>query len=213
MKSTKWLPILLAVAILAGLSGCKIVSNKDLAADTASSADNFDAKAYVGKIWSAKVVPAFAQAIDLDMLLPEVARDPEAAGKAHGHGGGAGNPWSYEVKGRGKVASVDTSSRRGLVTVDLDGTTPPAKVVLQIGPVVFGSALRDSLPFIQFGDFVNQIQFAQVSRALNDAAVAELHKAVDPKTLAGKTVDFAGGATIDSTSGPITVTPVTLKVE
>jgi predicted lipoprotein len=79
--------------------------------------------------------------------------------------------------------------------------------------VVFGSALRDSLPFVQFGDFINQIQFAQVSRALNDRAVTEIRKGIDPKTLVGKTVDFAGGATIDSTSGPITVTPVTLKVE
>jgi predicted lipoprotein len=213
MKATKWLPILLAVAILTGLTGCKIVSNKDLAADTASSADNFDAKAYVGKIWTAKVVPAFAQANDLATLLPEIAKDPDAAGKAHGHNGGSGNPWSYEVKGKGKVASVDTSSRRGLITLDLAGATPPVEVQLQIGPVVFGSGLRDSLPFIQFGDFVNQIQFAQVSRALNDQAVSTVRKQIDPKTLTGKTVDFAGGATIDSTSGPITVTPVTLKVE
>jgi predicted lipoprotein len=213
MKATRWLPILLAVAVLSGLTGCKVVSNKDLAADTASSTGNFDAKTYVGKIWEAKVVPAFAQAVDLNTLLPQIAKDPDAAGKAYGHNGGSGNPWSYEVKGKGKVASVDTASRRGLITLDLAGAAPPVKVVLQIGPVVFGSALRDSLPFNQFGDFVNQIQFAQVSRALNDAAVGELRKGVDSKTLTGKTIDFTGGATIDSTSGPITVTPVALKVE
>jgi predicted lipoprotein len=212
MKATRWLPILVAVAVLAGLTGCKIVSNKDLAADT-SSAQSFDAKAYVEKIWDAKVVPAFAQAIDLAALLPEIAKDPDAAGKAHGRNGGSGNPWSYAVKGKGMVAAVDTTSRRGLVTLELAGATPPVKVVLQIGPVVFGSALRDSLPFIQFGDFVNQIQFAQVSRALNDNAVAALRKAIDPKSLTGKTVEFAGGATISSASGPITVTPVTVKVE
>jgi predicted lipoprotein len=111
------------------------------------------------------------------------------------------------------VTSVDTTSRRGLVTLDLAGAAPPVKVVLQVGPVVFGSALRDSLPFIQFGDFVNQIQFAQVSRALNDDAVAALRKALDPNALAGKTVEFAGGATITSASGPITVTPVTVQIE
>jgi predicted lipoprotein len=212
MRWTRWLPVLVAVAVLAGLPGCKIVSNKDLAADT-GSAQSFDAKTYVEKIWDAKVVPAFAQAIDLTELLPEIAKDPDAAGKAHGHNGGAGNPWSYAVKGKGTVTSVDTTSRRGLVTLDLAGATPPVKVVLQVGPVVFGSALRDSLPFIQFGDFVNQIQFAQVSRALNDDAVAALRKALDPNALAGKTVEFAGGATITSASGPITVTPVTVQIE
>ena len=36
----------------------------------------------------------------------------------------------------------------------------PTTVVLQIGPVIFGTALRDALPFIAFGDFVNQIDYA-----------------------------------------------------
>lgn len=208
------LPALVAVAALLALSGCTVVSDKELAADTGTSADHFDAKAYVAGIWDSKVVPTVtAHAVALDKLLPAIAADPDAAGKAYGHHGGSGDPYSYAVSGAGKVVSVDTKSRRGLVTLKLQGAAAPHQVILQIGPVVFGSALRDSLPFIQFGDFVNQIQFAQVSRALNDRAVHQVRQGLDPDQLIGKTVSFAGGTTIRSADGPITVTPMTLKVE
>ena len=60
------------------------------------------------------------------------------------------------------------------MTVDVDTKSGTRQVDLQIGPVIFGTALRDSLPFIHFGDFVNQIQFAQISRALNDAATKHM---------------------------------------
>jgi predicted lipoprotein len=213
MAYSRKLSLLFATAVLLALSGCKIVSDKDLAADTSTSEGSFDAVAYVDKIWDAKVVPSFAEhATGLADLLPAIAADPEAAGKAHGRHGGAGDPYSYAVSGTGKVVAVDSKSRRGLVTVDLGGVQAPHQAVLQIGPVVFGSALRDSLPFIQFGDFVNQIQYAQVSRALNDRAIKGVRAGLDPDALMGKTVSFAGGATIRSADEPVTVTPTMLKV-
>ena len=79
--------------------------------------------------------------------------------------------------------AVDVKSRHGLMTVDIPTKSGPRQVDLQIGPVIFGTALRDSLPFIHFGDFVNQIQFAQVSRALNDLATKHLMKTADPQDM------------------------------
>ena len=38
------------------------------------------------------------------------------------------------------------------------------------GPVLKGTALRDSLEFVKFGDFVNQVAFAEVATALNERA-------------------------------------------
>lgn len=199
----------LALALLLG--GCKIVSDKDLAADEKKSADVFDASAYVAKIWTPKAVAEFkAKAVDLSVLLPAIAADPDKAGRAYGRGGGEGNPWNYEVKGQGKATAVDVESRHGLLTVEIatkDGAKP---VELQIGPVIFGTALRDSLPFVHFGDFVNQIQFAQVSRALNDAASKGVRGAFDPKTVVGKTVTFYGAAT--QSSGTMSVTPISIEV-
>jgi predicted lipoprotein len=205
--------LLASLALASSLGGCKIVSDKDLAADEKKSADVFDAGAYVAKIWTPKAVAEFkTKAVDLSILLPAIEADPDKAGEAYGRGGGEGNPWSYEVKGQGKATAVDVESRHGLLTVEIatkDGAKP---VDLQIGPVIFGTALRDSLPFVHFGDFVNQIQFAQVSRALNDAASKGVKGAFDPKTVVGKTVTFYGAATQGSASARMSVTPIAIEV-
>jgi predicted lipoprotein len=199
-------------ALLLLLSGCKIVSNKDLVAEEKNASDTFDANAYVAKVWTPKEIENFkAKAIDLATLLPAIEADPNKAGQTYGRGGGEGNPWSYEVKGEGKVTAVDVESRRGLMSVEIatkDGLRP---LDLQIGPVVFGTALRDSLPFVHFGDFVNQIQFAQVSRAFNDRATKDLRGAFDPKTIVGKSVAFYGAATQGSAASKMSVTPIAIE--
>jgi len=202
-----------SLALASSLGGCRIVSDKVLAADEKKSPDAFDANAYVAKIWTAPAVAEFkAKAVDLSMLLPAIEADPDKTGKAYGRGGGEGNPWSYEVKGQGKATAIDVASRHGLLTVEI-ATKDGAKAVdLQIGPVIFGTALRDSLPSVHFGDFVNQIQFAQVSRALNDAASKGLKGAFDAKTVVGKTVTFYGAATAGSASARMSVTPVAIEI-
>jgi predicted lipoprotein len=202
----------LALLLLFALGGCKIVSNKDLAAEDAKSSNAFDATAYVEKAWTPTAVAAFkTSAVDLATLLPAIEADPETAGKTYGRGGGEGNPWSYEVKGEGKVLAIDVKSRHGLLTVEVATKSGPRQVDLQIGPVIFGTALRDSLPFVHFGDFVNQIQFAQVSRALNDQATKLLMKSVDPENIVGKSIAFYGAATEGSASAKMSVTPISIE--
>jgi predicted lipoprotein len=200
----------LVLILAAALSGCKIVANEDLKAEKSRSADEFDANAYVDKIWAAKVLPDFkGRAVDLDALLREVAKDPDKAGHAHGHREGDGNPWTYEIKGEGKIVAVDTASRHGIVTVEVQTESGARKVDLQIGPVVFGTMLRDALPFIKFGDFVNQIQYAQVSRALNDRATKEVREAFDPKDATGKVIAFRAAAVLSGDT--ISATPVSIE--
>jgi predicted lipoprotein len=203
---------LFALLLVSALGGCKIVSNKDLAAARAKSEDAFDAAAYVDKIWNAKTIADFkSRAVDLDTLLPAVAADPDKAGKTYGQRAGEGNPWTYEIKGVGKVGAVDTASRHAIVTLEVATKEGPRKVDLQIGPVVFGTALRDALPSIHFGDFVNQIQYAQVSRALNDRAVKDVGRAFDPKDAVGKSFAFYAAATLTAGADTITATPVILE--
>lgn len=196
--------------IAAAVGGCKVVANADLKAAKEKSADAFDANGYVDKIWTSKVLPDFKnRAIELGALLAEVAKDPDKAGQDHGHREGDGNPWTYAVKGQGKIVSVDTASRHAIVSVELQTAAGPRKADLQVGPVVFGTTLRDALPFIKFGDFVNQIQYAQVSRALNDRASKAVREAFDPTEATGKTIVFYAAAVIGSDS--ITATPVIIE--
>lgn len=45
---------------------------------------------------------------------------------------------------------------------------------LQLGPRIKGNAIRDSLEFVRFDQFKNQVQFAKFSKELNKRAVAKL---------------------------------------
>ena len=83
---------------------------------------------------------------------------------------------------------------------------------MQVGPVVFGTALRDALPVISFGDFVNQIEYAEVSRALNDRAIAAARNGLDLASLTGKTITFSGAAAQPSGNSPLQLTPVAIAV-
>ncbi len=95
------------------------------------------------------------------------------------------------------------------MTVEVQTASGPRRIDLQIGPVVFGTALRDALSFIQFGDFVNQIQYAQVSRALNDRASKGIHASFDPKDAVGKTIVFYAAAVLSGDT--VTATPVIIE--
>lgn len=198
--------------VAAALGGCKVVANADLRAAKSKSADEFDANGYVEKIWASKVLPDLkSRAVELDTLLNEVAKDPDKAGQAHGHREGDGNPWTFEVTGAGKVVAVDTASRHAIVSVELQRSSERRRVDLQIGPVVFGTMLRDALPFIKFGDFVNQIQYAQVSRALNDRAGKSVRESFDPADAMGKTIVFYAAAALGGSGDTITATPVLIE--
>jgi predicted lipoprotein len=202
---------ILVLLTAAALGGCKIVANADLKAAKSKSSVEFDATAYVDQIWTSKVLPDFeSRAMNLDALLLEVAKDSDKAGQAHGHRESDGNPWTYEIKGQGKVVAVDAASRHGILTVEVQTASGPRKIDLQVGPVVFGTMLRDALPFIKFGDFVNQIQYAQVSRALNDLGTKGIHDSFDLKVAMGKTIVFYAAAVL-SGSDTISATPIIIE--
>ena len=203
---------LLGLAALALLPACKIVRNKDK--KPAGGNGGFDADAYVAGIWDEKVMPLVRdKAADIVPVLDALAKDPDAAGKQYGTRAEAeGAVWNFIVKGEGRVTKADTASRRGMLVVALDGDPAGRSVTLQIGPVVFGSAFRDSLPFVSFNDFVNQIDFAQVSRKINDRAVETARAGFDPAQAEGKTIAFRG-AMANPAGGEIQVTAVTLEAK
>ncbi len=199
---------ILAIAV-SGVAGCRIEYDSDKSAGDDGGA--FNAQTYVDKMWDAKVLPLMQTApVEVATVLDAIAKDPDAAGKQYGHRAGEGQPWTYLVKGEGAVTAVDVASRHGTATVEMMIDGKPTPVVLQVGPVIFGTALRDALPFIAFGDFVNQIDYASVSRALNDKATAGFAK--EMAGAEGKVVSFTGAATAPSGSTPLTITPVLLSI-
>ena len=93
----------------------------------------------------------------------------------------------------------------------LDGGDANHPVTVQIGPVIIGSAIRDALPFVNFQDFTNQIDFADAGKALTALALAGIAP-VAATIKDGSKIRFTGALSVTSKSDPIKVTPVALEV-
>jgi predicted lipoprotein len=160
---------------------------ENTATETPAAAARFDAAAYVESIWAARVEPtARTSAIELNAEV--LARSGPAG-------------WTSLVRGAGTVTEVDTQSRVGLALVDLLPGDGRPDVALEIGPVLRGTAVRDALPFIRFGDFANQLEFADVANALNARVLRSVLAAVDVATLKGRPISFWGAMKIDGAPG------------
>ena len=77
---------------------------------------------------------------------------------------------------------------------------------VQLGPVIRGTALRDVAPFYDFDDFRDQIEFAKLSRAINDRIKHALDLPDgDP---IGLTIRFVGVTPLRSANDDVVVTPI-----
>ena len=161
---------------------------------------SFDAVAYVESIWPSRVTSS------LEVDAVPVSQVTSSGGSV----GGA----ARSVTAAGVITSVETTSRAGVATIDLDPVDGRPDALLQVGPVIRGTALRDALSFIRFTDFTNQIEFAAVAGALNDRVLSDVLGHVDLAALAGQRVRILGAAVPGAASGDLpVVVAVTLGVE
>jgi len=157
-----------------------------------------DAATYVESIWAFRLLPTVrGTAVDLS-----VARERHAEGSGQ----------HFAVKGTGRVLSLDAASRSRRLLLDTEPCDGEADAALLVGPVILGSALRDSAGFIEFTDFVNQLQYADVANELNRRVVSDVVGPLDLASLVGETISFYGAWTA-SDSGVPDVVPVEVTVE
>jgi predicted lipoprotein len=158
---------------------------------SSTSASAFDPAAYVASIWDTRVRQATTEA----MAIGSVASRDLTAGR------------SLFVQGVGTVAAADSHSRVGLVRIHF---TEGVEADVQVGPVIRGTAIRDALPFIQFSDFANQIDYAQVASLLNERVLEQLRHLPTPATLVGRRMRVVGALRLAGSSWEIT--PISLEV-
>jgi predicted lipoprotein len=207
--------VVLAAVLLSGCSkvpGVYVVESQDATAVASSGGTTAaDPKAYVAKVWTAKVLPTVeAKAVDARILLDALQADADAAGAKYGRHAGTGSPFSFLVKGSGTVVSVKAGST-GQVGVDVAPLDGKADLYLQLGPVFLGTAVRDAVGFSSFSQFVNQIDYANVATALNDKVRTSVVKGQTPTSLKGADVTFAGAFQLLDPAN-LLVTPVRLQV-
>lgn len=199
MRAAAWTS---GIAILVTtLCACKVATVRRLGEDgtktqEASSPDApFDATKLVDSIWGTEVLRALASAKDIAALEHEKITSLGTR--------------SIVVRGRGRVVEVDTRSRSGTAKIEIGGGSV---VLIQVGPVLTGTAIRDAFPSLGFDRFVNQIQHADVANELNSRIERDLLLKLDRARLRGRQVSFAGMASFE-VGRPVTLTPVRLELE
>lgn len=175
--------------------------------------DKFNADDYVTKIWDSKVLPYIEEkANEAPAVVSEYRKDADLAGEKYGtRSSSEGIPWNYVVKGRGKAIAVDTESMAGTVGVDLLPCDGKEDLRIQVGPVIKGTSIRDSLSFLSFDEFENQIEFAKLANTMNKRVHDLILSKIDFSKVQGKEVEFSGVFTADGTED-VLMTPVRLTV-
>jgi len=199
----------LAVALLAAIAATTTtVSASDPGAAAAAGGSTFDAVEYAQEHYESEVVPTITEnAVDITELLPQIIEDPDAAGEKYGHRAGVSSPYAYAVSGEGVAEAVDGT----LLPLKIDGVPDDVRVMLQVGPAINGTALRDATGLVDFNDFLNQIEYANAATELNNKVKSDVLADFDAKGAKGKTVRFVGAFAYGSNPAVLQVTPVELE--
>jgi predicted lipoprotein len=206
--------LLMAMLVAAALPGCKFVKTQTAAEKAAAAAKTaFNPTDKVEAVWESQAVPSIEKrAGDFKPLMAAIAANPDDAGAKFGHREKEGDaPWTYVVKFEGKIVAAETTSRAGSIDVDIDGDGK-ADVKVQIGQAIRGTALRDSLDFVNFSEFKNQIEWAQFGKAFNEKVNSTILASLPRDSLMGKTVKVTGAFPLPSSGQLPVVTPATLSI-
>jgi predicted lipoprotein len=216
--SRKALLVLAVLSFAAALPGCRIVKNGPggAAAGQAAGAtsDGQDPRTRADRLWDSRILPYLqAKAAPYVDLRRQFDQAPDAAIRAHGYR--ADNPEARAVlvaRIDGTIVGADTKSRAGTIDVDVDGDNKP-DVTVQIGPVLRGTALRDSLDFVSFSSFTNQIDYADFGKALNFRVRDTVLNHLPREGLVGRRVSLLGVFFAPSGGARPLVTPASLTLE
>ena len=183
----------IALAAMMALAGCKIIKTPTAEEAAQSASGGFDPDRMVGEIWDSKVVPYLdKKAGPFSEVAALAASNPEAAGAKYGHKEKQGSaPWTFAVRLSGTIVKAETKSRSAYVDVDADGDGK-ADARVQIGPAIRGTAIRDSLDFVNFNEFKNQIEWAQYGKAFNTHVNGLVLEKLSRDQLVGKKLDAVG---------------------
>ncbi len=165
----------------------------------------FDPAEYGEETFPKAVTTLEDSAVPLPELYAALRKDADAAGEQYGKRQGS-SPYSFSTSGEGVAGKAEG----GLMPVRVRGVPKGATVSLQVGPAINGTAIRDAVGFIEFGQFTNQVEYAAAATALNEQVKKRVLADIDPATLEGKRVSFVGAFSI-ITPDVVTITPVKLE--
>ncbi|MBP1860567.1 DUF2291 family protein [Rhizobium herbae] len=203
----------ISLAIVLALPGCKIIRTPTAEEAAEAASGGFNPDRQVAEIWDAKVIPFLEKrAGTFQEVSALAASDLNAAAAKYGHKEKEGSaPWTFAAKVSGTIVKAETTSRAAYLDTDVDGDGK-ADVRIQIGPVIKGTAIRDSLDFVNFNEFKNQIQWAEFGKAFNIHVNGLTLEKLSRDGLEGKKVEALGAYPLPSAGQPALLTPATITI-
>lgn len=200
------------------LFSCTIVKNDAASPKNTGDTDfffansGFDPDALVLEIWDSKVLPNLEQQSHcLRTVLDAMEESQELAGKEYGYRiGDEGAYYNFVVNTLAKPLRIDTDSRNGLAWLDIEPFDGEEDVIMQIGPVIKGSSIRDNLKFISLNNFDNQVDFARFASSLNNKVKDSVLNNIQMETLTEQTINITATFTLDDSASLPVLTPVKL---
>ena len=168
----------------------------------------FDPVSYVENIWDSKIrTTIHNDSEEITFILDQLFKNQELAEEKYGHRSGTGS-FSFMVHGKAVVESLNKKSRVGTLGIKLEKKYD-AEIYITIGPVIKKDSIRDAVKFIKFNDFVNQLDFADVSRVIKVRVLNEIIGPLNLKEITGKKINFEGAITFDR-NDKIYITPTNI---
>jgi len=196
------LVLLLVVAVAAALS-TKVVSTEEA---QASTADTFDPATYASDHFDTDVVPYVEDnAEDLATLV--TALNGGADESEYGNTSGASSAYAFPVTFTATAGAPTPPTLPLTVEGIPEGTT----VVLQVGPALNGTALRDVSGTVSFNDFKNQLEYQQVGTEFNNLVKSGVLADLDVASLEGKQLKITG-AFLRVNPALVSVVPTSIEV-
>lgn len=125
-------------------------------------------------------------AVDLPTLLTDLGAGADPA--TYGNSAGTASAFAYPIT----VTAVVGETRAPVTALTIAGIPEGVSVVLQTGPAINGSALRDVSGALGFGDFADQNQYLEIGTLLNDIVRSSVLSSFDPAATVGKTITITG---------------------
>ena len=218
MVDRRFVTAVLLTAVVAALSGCKLIANEQNGStedgvDIFFDDKSFDPDKMASDIWSKRVIPYLTEkAGDFPEVMALAAKNPDEAGSRFGYRENAeGSPWSMVVRLEGTIVGAKLDTRAATIDVDQNGDGI-ADATVQIGPVIRGTVLRDSLDFVSFGSFTNQIDYAKFGKSLNTLVNTTILQGLPRENLVGRDVNILGVFELDPSAERPLITPAQISV-
>jgi len=216
MKIRRLIVISFSIALLLATASCTLVpidpdASPGAAGSSVLRARNVDE--YLDEYWEDDILPEIMdRRVDLGTLLAAVQSGGwDHAGQSYGEiRGDIGASYTFIIYDTATVVETNTQSRNGFIVVQIDGYDE-YEIRLSIGPALTGSAIRDSLRFVDFNQFVNQVDFARLATELNTRGNERAMENTDIFALDGKTIEFTGAFVAPEANNIISIMPIFLE--